>query len=392
MAAAPPPKRQRGPDAPASLESVRYDAAAKTLEVLDQLKLPLASSYIAVPDAEAAWQAIKKMQIRGAPLIGIVAALGLAAEAHARGAGSFADAAAAAEWLRERLAYLKTARPTAVNLSNYAAQAAGSASGAAARAGATASSVLAGYIAGAEQLLRDDLRDNMAIGENGAGAVLGACKRGSVRVLTICNTGSLATAGHGTALGIVRSLHARGALERVYACETRPYNQGARLTAYEILADNLPGTLICDSMAGLLMAQGGVDAVVVGCDRVCANGDFANKIGTYSLAVLAHHHGVPFFVAGTSGTVDLGMASGDAIPIEHRPAHELTQVSAATEDGGMVTLQVAPHGVEAWNPAFDVTPARLVRGLVTEHGVAERGEGEEAFDLRAHVGAAAGSS
>merc|ERR1712118_430621 len=180
-------------------------------------------------------------------------------------------------------------------------------------------------------MLKADVAFNKSIGDHGAKKILELAGKPKVTVLTICNTGSLATAGYGTALGVVRSLHKKGALEHVYACETRPYNQGARLTAFEIVQDDLPGTLICDNMAAFLMKKGSVDAVVVGCDRVAANGDFANKIGTYSLAVSADYHKVPFFVAGVVGTIDFSMASGEAIPIEERPGQELTQLSAKRE-------------------------------------------------------------
>lgn len=380
-----PAKVPRTSTASKSLQSLRYDAVGKTLEVLDQTRVPHATTYIAVPDSESAWQVIRSMQVRGAPLIGIVAALGLAVEANCRSkAEDLPDAESAAKWLSERLGYLKTSRPTAVNLTNYAALLSDEAAKAAGICGASSTTVLEAYIVRAEKLLEEDLRDNIAIGDLGADAVLHASGKKKVNVLTVCNTGSLATAGYGTALGVVRSLHKQGALERVYACETRPYNQGARLTAFEILADELPGTLICDNMAAFLMKKGNVDAVVVGCDRIAANGDFANKIGTYSLAVSAKHHGVPFFVAGVSGTIDLGMASGDSIPIEERPSNELTEISAPTEAGGTTKIQIAPTGTEVWNPAFDVTPGDLVRGIVTERGVLERKVGDVAFDLPSH--------
>jgi len=279
--------------------------------------------------------------------------------------------------LKKQLDYLNTSRPTAVNLSNYARALGKQAFLSAELHGATVSTVFDEFVKGAEHLLAQDLKDNMAIGDAGAEAVLQSSGKSFVNVLTVCNTGSLATAGYGTALGVVRSLHRTGALKRVYACETRPYNQGARLTAFEIVKEQMPGTLICDNMAAFLMKKGEVDAVVVGCDRIARNGDFANKIGTYSLAVSAKHHGVPFFVAGVSGTIDSSMESGDAIPIEERPAKELTRISAP----GCPPIQIAPDGIDVWNPAFDVTPGSLVEAIITEQGVLKRRSGEASFDL-----------
>ena len=190
---------------------------------------------------------------------------------------------------------------------------------------ASVSSVCDGVISLAEKMLEDDVATNQSIGLHGANKILDIVNRDKIRVLTICNTGTLATAGYGTALGVVRALHSLGKLEHVYACETRPYNQGARLTAFEIVQDQLPGTLIADSMASALMAVKGVDCVVVGADRVAANGDTANKIGTYQLAIAAKHHGIPFFAAVPTTTLDLSISSGSLIHIEERPADELTR-------------------------------------------------------------------
>ena len=214
-------------------------------------------------------------------------------------------------------------------------------------------------------MLSEDVASNVAIGNFGATRILELCPRETVRVLTICNTGSLATAGYGTALGVVRSLHTFGRLEHVFACETRPYNQGARLTAFEIVQDRLPGTLITDSMAAHLMATRGVDAVVVGADRVAANGDTANKVGTFQLAISAQYHGVPFFVAAPTTTLDPNTPDGSCIHIEERPEAELTTIFGQ---------RIAPEGIKAWNPAFDVTPCHLISGIITERGVIERRE------------------
>jgi S-methyl-5-thioribose-1-phosphate isomerase len=372
------PEAKRPRTGAKGLESLRWDSKVKTLAVLDQLRIPHESIYIDVKTSKDAWQVIRTMQVRGAPLIGIVAMLGLAAEIQS-GASKFPDANEAAAWLKQQLDYLQTSRPTAVNLTNYAALLGKQASVSAGLPGATSSSVLEKFVSGAEELLKQDLEDNIAIGDRGAEAVMESCGKSNINVLTVCNTGSLATAGYGTALGVVRSLYRKGALKRVYACETRPYNQGARLTAFEIVKEEMPGTLICDNMAAFLMKKGEVDAVVVGCDRIARNGDFANKIGTYSLAVSAKHHGVPFFVAGVSGTIDSSMESGDAIPIEERPPNELTHISTP----GGPTIQIAPSGIEVWNPAFDVTPGLLVEAIITEQGVFKRGNGQKSFNLGA---------
>ena len=341
-----------------SLQSLRYSRGS--LEVLDQLLLPTEKLFVAVQTVQDAWAVIRSMQVRGAPLIAIVAALGLAVEAHNR-RGEFSSVSAAADFLTTSMTHLRTSRPTAVNLfvATDALQALVDAQRVAASNGGA---LIDAYLMAAEAMLEEDVRTNRAIGDHGARRILEITGRDKVRVLTICNTGSLATAGYGTALGVVRSLHALGRLEHVYACETRPYNQGARLTAFEIVEDGLPGTLIADSMASYLMAVKGVDCVVVGADRVAANGDTANKIGTYQLAIAAKHHGVPFFTAVPTTTLDLTMTSGALIHVEERPKSELVTIFGH---------QLAPEGINAWNPSFDVTPCSLIRGVITEKGVAE---------------------
>lgn len=374
------------------LESLRYSRGS--LQVLDQLKLPHEKEYVDVPDAEAAWGVVKSMQVRGAPLIAVVSALGLAAEVESRrssngtSAGDDAkrrkigeSASEAAAWLRERMAYLRTSRPTAVNLSNAMEELEKVVAAAEAAAGGAPGPVYEAYTSAAERMLAEDVAANRAIGEAGADAVLAAMGRNGregkgARVLTICNTGSLATAGWGTALGIIRSLHARGRLERAYALETRPYNQGARLTAFELVEDGLPGTLICDSMAAALMRTRGVDACVVGADRVAANGDTANKVGTYGLAVIARHHKVPLFVAVPTTSLAPRTPTGAEIPIEERPADELCCMKLGGE-----SHRVPPQGIDVWNPAFDVTPAELIEGLVTERGLIPRAACGQSFDV-----------
>ena len=319
-----------------ALEAIVYDKEGCKLRILDQLLLPHQSQFMEVRGVEEAWQAIRKMQVRGAPAIAIVAALGLTVEL--RGMDLVQTkretGAAVASWVKERLEYLKTSRPTAVNLSLAAKALSAVADEASGVAGAPGAAVVDAVGAAAEAMFDADIKDNRAIGSYGAKAILaglptgagGAEGKGKVRVLTHCNTGSLATAAYGTALGVIRRLHELERVERAYCTETRPYNQGARLTAYELVHEEIPATLITDSMAAALMRTFKLAAVVVGADRVTRNGDTANKIGTYQLAIVARHHGVPFYVAAPSTSIDLEMASGSEIPIEERPHNELTSV------------------------------------------------------------------
>ncbi len=349
-----------------ALESLKYKRGS--LEVLDQLLLPGKTIYIPVKGSKDAWNVIRTMQVRGAPLIAIVAALGLAVEAHGKDFGDNNSPQAAGKFLLDEMQYLRTSRPTAVNLFTATDQLASVVNAALANpATYAAADVIKAYVEAAEDIWKQDLLTNRAIGDHGARRILdimgiSAESKRKVRVLTICNTGSLATAGYGTALGVVRSLHALDRLEHVYACETRPYNQGARLTAYEIVAEQLPGTLIADSMASALMKTKGVDCVVVGADRVAANGDTANKVGTYQLAIAAQYHKIPFFAAVPTTSIDLSMHSGAEIRVEERPDHELTHIFGQ---------RLAAEGINVWNPAFDVTPCSLIRGIITEAGVAE---------------------
>lgn len=343
------------------LQAIRYQAG--TLEILDQLRLPHESHYLTLADAGAVWEAIHSMKVRGAPAIAMVAALGLAAElTRAQLPSSREDLAAL---VRKRLDYLKTSRPTAVNLANMAARLGSMADTLAKKEGLSVEAMRDAICAEAEGMLAADVAANQAIGRYGAEHMVANCQAatgdGKLGVLTHCNTGSLATAGYGTALGVVRHLHESGRLERAYCTETRPYNQGSRLTAYELLHDCIPATLICDSMVAALLATGRVHAVVVGADRVTANGDTANKIGTYQLAICAKHHGVPFYVASPTTTVDASLPTGKEIPIEERPAREMTAIQG---------VELAPKDIKCWNPAFDVTPAELITGgIVTENGV-----------------------
>ncbi|CAA0810952.1 Methylthioribose-1-phosphate isomerase [Striga hermonthica] len=299
--------------------------------------------------------AIKDMVVRGAPAIAIAAALSLAVEVSNLEAFS-GTAIDAAYFLSKKLDYLVSSRPTAVNLSDAATKLKEIVHEAATTA-SEAQAVFQTYIEAAEVMLEDDVASNMAIGHYGASFL--QKQQGNhktLSVLTHCNTGSLATAGYGTALGVIRALHEEGVLERAYCTETRPFNQGSRLTAFELVHENIPATLIADSAAAALMKAGRVSAVIVGADRVAANGDTANKIGTYSLALSAKHHGIPFYVAAPLTSIDLSLSSGQEIVIEERSAKELLNAR------GGLGEQVAAPGVSVWNPAFDVTPADVISG------------------------------
>jgi methylthioribose-1-phosphate isomerase len=314
-----------------AVATMRWTGAA--LELLDQRLLPERIEYLPCRSAAEVAQAIRDMVVRGAPAIGCAAAFGVALEA--RG-GRAAEAA---------LEVLARSRPTAVNLF-WALE----------RMRKTLAARGAGALEGeALAIFEEDLAANRAIGAQGAPLIAEGA-----RVMTHCNAGALATAGHGTALGVLRSARDAGRHFSVIANETRPYLQGARLTAWEMVQESIPVTVITDNMAGFLMSRGEVDLVLVGADRIAANGDVANKIGTYTLAVLARRHALPFYVAAPFSTFDTSLADGRAIPVEERPASEVTGYGGA---------RWAPQGVSVRNPAFDITPAELVSALITERGV-----------------------
>jgi methylthioribose-1-phosphate isomerase len=319
------------------------------LELIDQRLLPTRFEYVSCTNALEVAEAIRAMVVRGAPAIGCAAAFGVALEAlrYQQGSRKQFDAA-----LDAAFKTLAASRPTAVNLF-WALERMRTALAAAVRDDPKATA--AKLAEAALELLRADIESNRAIGRAGAELIADGA-----RILTHCNAGALATAGHGTALGVIRSARDQGKRISVIAGETRPFLQGARLTAWEMVQENIPVTLITDNMAGRLMRLGEIDLVIVGADRVAANGDVANKIGTYTLAVLAARHHLPFYVAAPLSTIDLSIADGDAIPIEERSAAEVT---------GYGAIRWAPEGVRVINPAFDVTPAELVTAIVTEKGV-----------------------
>ncbi|HVI26861.1 MAG TPA: S-methyl-5-thioribose-1-phosphate isomerase [Xanthomonadaceae bacterium] len=341
-----------------AIDYARYDRirpirwTGEALELLDQRKLPFAVEYLTCRSSDEVAEAIRTLAVRGAPAIGIAAAWGVVLAARAIGAG---DADEAAAQLQPPLDRLNAARPTAVNLAWALARM----RGALARAGDDWRAALEREAAAIDS---EDLAANRRMGMLGASLI----PAGS-GVLTHCNTGSLATAGFGTALGVIRAGVAQGRIGEVFAGETRPWLQGARLTVWELQQDGIPATLIADAAASHLMKIGKVQWVVVGADRICANGDTANKIGTYQLAIAARHHGVKFMVVAPSSTVDMDTPSGDAIHIEERDPGELHAV------GGSRTVA---EGIAAWNPVFDVTPHDLIDAIVTEQGVIEQPDAE----------------
>ncbi|KAJ3194407.1 S-methyl-5-thioribose-1-phosphate isomerase [Irineochytrium annulatum] len=323
------------------------------------------------------------MKVRGAPAIAIVAALSLAVELRGK-SNTFTTASSAHSFIKTSLDHLRTSRPTAVNLFEAAARLeAVSEDASKASSDATAQQVVQAYLSHAERMLRQDIEDNRNIGRFGAEYVLAKAHEGDeINIITHCNTGSLATAGWGTALGIIRSLHEGNRLNHVFCTETRPYNQGGRLTAYELVYEKIPSTLITDSMASALMRSRKVAAVVVGADRVAANGDTANKIGTYQLAIVAAYHGVPFIVAAPSTSIDLGMPSGADIHIEERAGNEVTSIRGLTSDRKIETVDIAAPGIGVWNPSFDVTPAKLISAIATEKGIVVKSGSQDVYDMK----------
>lgn len=337
-----------------SLESIKYHQG--DLEILDQLLLPLDSTYKKIVTVEDGWEAIHNMQVRGAPAIAIVGCLSVAVELHR---SSFDNKQALHQEVKSKFDYLVTSRPTAVNLAKETEKFCKYLNEMLIDNTISTEEMRKRLIKSIESLLEKDIADNKAIGKYGAEAIMSANKNPKVNILTHCNTGSLATAGYGTALGVIRHLHEKNQIGRVYCTETRPYLQGARLTAYELVYEGIPSTLICDSAVAALFKNTQIGAIVVGADRVAANGDTANKIGTYQIAVLARHHNVPFYVCAPLSSIDFQIKSGEDILIEERPEKEMSNI---------FDKRIAAPGIECWNPAFDVTPASLITGIVTEKG------------------------
>jgi len=349
-----------------SAAQISVQWADRRLAILDQTLLPISVHEIILNDVEAVWEAIRSLRVRGAPAIGITAAYGVLVHLFATAPQTVADGVARA---LEAADFLATSRPTAVNLfwsldrmRNVALAASGA-------------SDLASFLDALEReaiaIHDEDRRLCRAIGEHGAKLI-----PDGGGVLTHCNAGGLATSEYGTALAVMFSAHEQGRKFRVFADETRPLLQGARLTMWELTNAGIPCTLICDNTAAQVMREGKVDLVVVGADRIAANGDTANKIGTYSVAVLAHAHKIPFYVAAPYSTFDFGIASGAEIPIELRDSSEVTHAFGRS---------TAPEGVDVYSPAFDITPAELISGIITERGILGPGYTESIAQMRASL-------
>jgi methylthioribose-1-phosphate isomerase len=321
-----------------------------TVRLIDQTRLPLEEAYVECRTVDQVAQAIRTLQIRGAPAIGIAAAMGMALGARAIRASTFSAFYTSLEDVGNRL--MQT-RPTAVNLAWAVRRILRTAQG---LRDQPVTDIPDRLVSEAAAMREEDIRANRAIGKYGQELV-----PNPARILTHCNAGGLATAGYGTAVGVIRAAAEAGKRVKVWVDETRPLLQGARLTAWELMRAGIPVTLITDNMAGHFMQRGHVDLVIVGADRIARNGDAANKIGTYSVAILARTHGIPFYVAAPISTLDLSLARGSEIPIEERAEEEVTQI------GGR---RVAPDGIHVANPAFDVTPASYIDGIITERGVA----------------------
>lgn len=315
------------------MDALRWQG--NSLFILDQTKLPTEPVYVQHTDYRTVVEAIRRLEVRGAPAIGVAAAY------------AYCLAALAGDDLKQAKSNLAASRPTAVNLFWALDRMEKKAE---AHEGKTEVLIKEALIIHAQ-----DLSMNHAIGDAGLSVI-----PDNARILTHCNAGSLATGGYGTALGVIRSAHKAGKVSMVYCDETRPLLQGARLTAYELVEDGIPATLLTDNMAGFAMQKGMIDLVLLGCDRMAANGDFANKIGTYSVAVLAKEHGIPFYTVLPSSTIDLSLMDGEGIPVEERDPDEVRSLYG---------VQTAPEKVAVWNPAFDVTPHHLLTGIITEKGV-----------------------
>ena len=330
------------------MRTIEWDGGV--VKLIDQLRLPQEYVILECSDYRAVGKTIKDMNIRGAPAIGAAAAFGMALAAQSSQAPTceelLNDLAAAAE-------YLSGTRPTAINLFWALDRMLGFARGCETDDVHALSEAL---IAEAQRIADEDVAINQRMGANGAQLIADGTS-----ILTHCNAGALATVDYGTTLGVVRAAHAQGKKIHVYVDETRPYLQGARLTSWELMQEGIPMTLITDNMAGHFISRGKVDIVLVGADRVAANGDVANKIGTYSLAVLARENGIPFYSVVPTSTIDLRTETGEQIPIEERDHREVTHVRG---------VGIAPEGVKVANPAFDVTPHRYVTGIITEGGIA----------------------
>lgn len=416
-----------------TLQAIKFDRENRTLLVLDQLLIPFQEQYIPVHSVADGYSVIRKMQVRGAPAIAIVGALSIVVELNyilnggtTQAFYDIQDLLSFKKTLLQRINFLVTSRPTAVNLSNAARDIASIIE----QANTSVPALYQAIYDYTIKLFDDDLTNNYKIGSNGADFILNDLQsqdyKGGFSVITICNTGSLATSGHGTALGVIRTLWQRSKenrqakktktdrsvplysdawLDHVFPLETRPYNQGSRLTAFELEYEKIPATLITDSMVSYLIDlihkrklkdYSPVKYIIVGADRIVSNGDTANKIGTYQLATLASAHPeIKFLVAAPKTTIDLSKATGDDIFVEERPANELKTVTGGLVTGGLVgdgdgdgdsgkvvigKVRVAPESIAVWNPSFDVTDHALIDGIMTEERVLVKNDGEFRLD------------
>ncbi|KAJ7045746.1 hypothetical protein C8F04DRAFT_1249128 [Mycena alexandri] len=377
------------------LTSIKTDG--DKIEIVNQLLLPHSTEFIEIKSIEDAHEAIKSMKIRGAPAIASLAALAFAADLE-RGVKASADFVTSPETVKAHvepiLAYLYTARPTAVNL-GAATRRLTATLDASIEAGKDGRAICADLIVEAHKVADEDVGRNKKMSQWGGDWLVDVVKQNGgsgseLNVMTVCNTGSLATSGYGTALGLITYLHETGKLASAYYTQTTPYHQGSRLTALELQKLEIPSVMICDTMVGSLFQHHNIHAVVVGADRIAKNGDTANKIGTYNAAVIAARHKIPFIVVAPISTVDLAVADGSGIPIEQRPPIEACLVRGAIHpppssgESTQAVVMITPPGLDlkgVYNPSFDVTPAELITAIVTEKGVATKRPGELVFDL-----------
>jgi methylthioribose-1-phosphate isomerase len=384
----------------ARLSSIRI--SGDKLEIVNQLLLPHTTEFLPITSIEEAHDAIKTMKIRGAPAIASLAALTFVSHlSRALEASPPAAYLSSPESLKAHveaiLDYLFTARPTAVNLGAATRRLARTLD-ASIQSGKDPRAIAQDLVVEGRKVADEDVGRNMEMSKWGAEWLVERVKNNGatgegLNILTVCNTGSLATSGYGTALGLITYLHETGKLGKAYFTQTAPYHQGSRLTALELQTLNIPSVMICDTMVGSLFQHHNIHAVVVGADRVAKNGDTANKIGTYNAAVLAARHQIPFIVVAPVSTVDLDIADGSRIPIEHRPAIEACLIRGALHppsgnalgEKEQAVVMITPPGLDlkegVYNPSFDVTPAELITAIVTEKGVATKREGEIIFDL-----------
>ncbi|KAL4250013.1 Methylthioribose-1-phosphate isomerase [Abortiporus biennis] len=382
----------------ASLQSIK--TTGDRIEIINQLLLPHTTEFIPIDTIEQAHDAIKSMKIRGAPAIASLAALAVSSHlSKALQTTPPPDFLASTDALKTHvepiLDYLYTARPTAVNL-GVATRRLSKTLHSSIESGKNARDVAQHLIAEGKAIDGEDVARNKAMAKWGGDWLLKRVGDAAdkVKVMTVCNTGSLATSGYGTALGLITYLHEIGKLERAFFTQSTPYHQGSRLTALELQTLQIPSTMLCDSMVGSLFQHNNIAGIAVGADRIAKNGDTANKVGTYNAAVLAARHKIPFIVVAPISTVDLDIPDGSHIPIEHRPPLEACLVRGAlypfsTNANGVkeqATVMVTPEGLEGiYNPSFDVTPAELITAIVTEKGVAVKVDGSNVFDLSSIV-------